>query len=159
MRGRPRSSMRVFVEHCAVLDVARVPFEQMEADHKRGGPIPAVWLTATRPDGRYSEQRIDFTTTVPHYGGVRYWLVCPNCDQRAGKLYAQDESSTFACRSCLRLAYHSEYRKGGYWTLLRGGREHLASPPGTYHYTPGPVDVSEIDLANVLKSFTSRIGP
>lgn len=47
-------------------------------------------------------------TTSCHYGGVRYWFICPvvTCSKRVAKLYLGDK--VFACRHCYRLAYHSQ---------------------------------------------------
>ena len=57
-------------------------------------------------------QRLDYPvglkTTACHYGGLRYWFVCPTkeCSQRVAKLYLGDKY--FACRHCCQLAYHSQ---------------------------------------------------
>jgi len=40
-----------------------------------------------------------------HYGGYRYWFVCPRCEQRAGVIYIAD---TPGCRRCLKLRYPSQ---------------------------------------------------
>ena len=47
---------------------------------------------------------LDFTT--PNYGGLRYWLVCRNCERRVSKLYLATADSV-ACRHCLKLEYAS----------------------------------------------------
>jgi len=77
------------------------------------------------PNGR-TETAIELTTTVPHFGGLRYWYVCPNCDRRKRKLYAfmLREGWGFACRLCLGVAYESQYCKDWLWVLtreIRGG--------------------------------------
>jgi hypothetical protein len=57
------------------------------------------------------EQRIGLVTTTPHYGGIRWWFVCPidhggrPCGERVGKLYLPAGASLFGCRSCHNLAY------------------------------------------------------
>ncbi|MGY3743668.1 hypothetical protein [Leuconostoc inhae] len=51
----------------------------------------------------FNGREIQFTTTSPNYGGVRYWLVCPICDKRKGTLYAV--KSVMACRNCAKLYY------------------------------------------------------
>lgn len=50
-------------------------------------------------------QIIQLTTTACNYGKSRYWLVCPECEQRAAILYLQKR---FNCRKCLKLAYPIE---------------------------------------------------
>lgn len=49
---------------------------------------------------------IQVTTTDCHYGGVRYWFLCPQCNKRALKLYLKH--SMFGCRSCQRLNYATQ---------------------------------------------------
>ena len=77
-----------------------------------GSSIPGhADLIATWRDGRVTNARIGLVTTKPHFGGVRYWFVCPNYGRRAGKLYATEEVREFACRRCWGLVYRSQYRK------------------------------------------------
>lgn len=42
------------------------------------------------------------TTTTPHFGGVRYWWLCPHCNRRVRILYGIDR---FLCRHCHDLTY------------------------------------------------------
>jgi len=51
--------------------------------------------------------KLSFTTTVPHFGGVRYWFVCPYCDRRVGTLYSPRFERYFKCRHCHNLTYKS----------------------------------------------------
>jgi peptide subunit release factor 1 (eRF1) len=55
-----------------------------------------------------SNEEINLSVTHPHYGGVRYWINCPECGNRVGKLYKPDESNEFKCRSCHNLIYLSQ---------------------------------------------------
>ena len=43
--------------------------------------------------------------TPQHFGGQRWWLVCPNCGGRFGKLYWKDLQ--FTCRRCGGMTYYS----------------------------------------------------
>jgi hypothetical protein len=47
-------------------------------------------------------------TTPCHYGGMRYWFICPavGCSRRVALLYLGDK--IFACRHCYQLAYQSQ---------------------------------------------------
>lgn len=54
--------------------------------------------------------------TVPHFGGRRWWLVCPSCKRRCGKLYRPQRFPWFGCQRCLQLAYHCQ--RGGRITRL-----------------------------------------
>ena len=55
------------------------------------------------------------TTTTPRFGGLRYWLLCPRCGRRVGKLYLVDR---WACRRCHNLSYQSQRLSKN--PLLRG---------------------------------------
>ena len=46
-------------------------------------------------------------TTRPHFGGLRWWLICPQCGRRCGKLYLPSGARRFACRLCHNLTYTS----------------------------------------------------
>ncbi|MEW6380820.1 MAG: hypothetical protein AB1611_14600 [bacterium] len=52
-------------------------------------------------------ERIDIGSTPCHFGGVRYWFVCPSCRRRAGKLYLAPGTRHFRCRNCANLTYRS----------------------------------------------------
>jgi hypothetical protein len=66
---------------------------------------------------RYSGEKVDYdyevglTTTQCHFGGVRYWFICPlnknsvPCRRRVGKLYRAGKY--FGCRHCYDLSYKS----------------------------------------------------
>jgi hypothetical protein len=51
---------------------------------------------------------IRLQTTACHYGGVRYWFICPavGCGRRTAVLYLGGKY--FACRHCYHLAYRSQ---------------------------------------------------
>lgn len=56
---------------------------------------------------------VRLTTTLPRFGGQRWWFVCPlvvtgrPCDRRVGKLYLPPGGRYFGCRHCYRLTYRS----------------------------------------------------
>lgn len=145
-----------------MLDIARVPLARMKADRdsdpwekfmrRTGQPLSGIALTATWPGGRQTQEPIRLRITFPFYGGERYWFECPVCRCRVAKLYTQCELRKYACRRCLGLVYHCQYRKGWYWALVRGGREHLAGPREPYHYTRD----SEMDIEKILKAGPPR---
>ncbi|MCA9331948.1 hypothetical protein KC968_03350 [Candidatus Saccharibacteria bacterium] len=82
---------------------------------------------------------------VPSYGGMRYFLVCRNCERRVMHLYLVNPYMQAYCRHCLKLEYASRqfrpgtlfrafshtYRAGYYWhrrhryggKLTRAGRQ------------------------------------
>jgi hypothetical protein len=79
---------------------------------------------------------VRWTTTTPHYGGRRYWWLCPACSRRCAHLYG---GHPFLCRECHGLTY-STAQSGGELTetidnrLIRlrrklGGGRFLDPPP------------------------------
>jgi hypothetical protein len=54
------------------------------------------------------EQVIRVVFTEPHYGGKRWWMVCPFRGIRVGKLYLPSGGDRFASRKAWRLGYHSQ---------------------------------------------------
>jgi hypothetical protein len=54
---------------------------------------------------RELKQTISLQSTPLHFGGVRWWFVCPCCSCHRTKLYLANEK--FACRACLGLTYQS----------------------------------------------------
>ncbi len=47
---------------------------------------------------------VHVATTTPHYGGVRYWWLCPRCARRVADLYG---GKLFLCRQCHGLTYRT----------------------------------------------------
>lgn len=53
---------------------------------------------------------INLITTECNYGGVRYWIQCPRCDRRVGKVFLL--GTYFLCRHCNNLTYESRLLSG-----------------------------------------------
>lgn len=51
--------------------------------------------------------KILLTKTMPNFGGVRYWFLCPGCNRRVGILYKPVGEIFFKCRHCHNLTYQS----------------------------------------------------
>lgn len=62
------------------------------------------------------ELKVPLTTTPCHFGGKRYWFVCPlykngvYCGRRVGVLYFMGKY--FGCRHCGDVAYQSQFASG-----------------------------------------------
>lgn len=75
-----------------------------------GGRLRLIY-TVTLAGG--DPQQVDYTvplvTTRPHFGGLRWWFLCPavGCGRRVGKLYLAPRSRYFVCRHCGGLTYTS----------------------------------------------------
>ncbi|MBF0562157.1 MAG: hypothetical protein HQL37_09075 [Alphaproteobacteria bacterium] len=80
------------------------------------------------------EQRISLTHTACHFGGERPWFLCPDCRDRAGKLYLAGNSG-FACRRCHDLTYTTRQETPIYRGLSRANRlrTKLGGLPGMAH--------------------------
>ena len=57
------------------------------------------------------EQTIHFDRTHCHYGGHRYWFLCPRCYRRVAVLYGAGKY--FYCRHCYKLTYTSQQERFG----------------------------------------------
>jgi hypothetical protein len=69
-------------------------------------------LSYTRGEGDKREsvkQTIHLCHTLPHYGGKRWWMICPYQGIRVGKLYKPGHGDRFASRKAWRLAYHIQH--------------------------------------------------
>jgi hypothetical protein len=76
------------------------------------------------------DYKINLTTTPCHFGGVRYWFICPlstngvYCGRRTGTLYLASGGKYFGCRHCYNLSYESRNephfaRRGGLYYPLK----------------------------------------
>ena len=75
--------------------------------------------TGEKEEGEKVEQLILLDTTSPHFGGLRYWVLCPGCGRRCSKLYACAGRKYFSCRLCYDLTYQSSNDSRRYDSLFR----------------------------------------
>ena len=71
----------------------------------------ALYYTRTQRDGvKTSEDyQVRLETTKPHFGGVRWWFLCPLSGRRAQVLYLPWNGGTvFASRQAWGMAYQSQ---------------------------------------------------
>ena len=65
-------------------------------------------LYYTASSGRNYDYQIRLITTVPNFGGIRWWFICPLCEEtRCAKLYMPPGKPYFGCRPCHYLTYRS----------------------------------------------------
>jgi hypothetical protein len=133
-----RSSKKIVVEHCRHLDANRWMREGIlsggicqtgtwawfrdEACKVETSSIGYEVDTATNPpwirllytltsSGTVLDYRVGLTTTVPRFGGLRWWFLCPLllrgrlCARRVGKLYLH--RGYYGCWHCHNLTYTS----------------------------------------------------
>jgi hypothetical protein len=62
---------------------------------------------SNKRSGKDYDYKIHLTTTQPHYGGKRWWFLCPvqGCGRRVAVLYL---AHIFACRRCCNFTYASQ---------------------------------------------------
>jgi hypothetical protein len=81
-----------------------------------GGGVARFYYTVTdRSSGEKTDYdyKVQLTTIPCHFGGVRYWFVCPlyrngvYCGRRVAKLYKAPGAAYFGCRHCYDLSYES----------------------------------------------------
>ena len=67
------------------------------------------YVTTRGNDEQHSDYRVTMTHTTPHFGGRRWWFLCPidGCGQRVGKLHLPPGARYFGCRHCHDLTYES----------------------------------------------------
>jgi hypothetical protein len=68
-------------------------------------------LTYTRGSGAEKEgvrQEVRLVSTPMHYGGKRWWMVCPYRGGRCTKLFLPGNGDRFASRKAWRIAYKSQ---------------------------------------------------
>ena len=69
-------------------------------------------------DGEWQDMAypVALAKTDCHYGGQRYWFICPHCHRRAALLYCY--TGLFLCRQCNGMAYRVQ-REQGYNRAIR----------------------------------------
>jgi hypothetical protein len=63
-------------------------------------------------DGKPMHYTVTLVSTVPHYGGRRWWFICPIKKIRVAKLYLPPGATTFATRKAHSLTYRSSQESG-----------------------------------------------
>ncbi len=58
-------------------------------------------------------QMICLESTPLHFGGVRWWFLCPGCSRRCASLNVTKYCNSFYCRVCHNLTYRSCQRSNG----------------------------------------------
>jgi hypothetical protein len=63
-------------------------------------------------DGKPMHYTVTLVSTVPHYGGRRWWFICPVKKIRVSKLYLPPGATQFASRKAHNLTYRSSQESG-----------------------------------------------
>jgi hypothetical protein len=78
----------------------------------------SLWLRYV-VDGKSMHYTISLVSTVPHYGGRRWWFNCPIKKIRVAKLYLPPGATKFASRQAYSLTYRSCQRPFRYERVRR----------------------------------------
>jgi hypothetical protein len=86
---------------------ARIGFEADLRD------VDAAWmrvrrLPTTKPSASCRREQLRLVTTIPTYGGMRWWFLCPLSGRRVRVLYRPLQGECFASRQAGGLAYRSQ---------------------------------------------------
>ncbi|MEY4238955.1 MAG: hypothetical protein RL339_1556 [Pseudomonadota bacterium] len=107
-------------------------------------------LCYTRGSGEAREevnQTIRLVHSTPHFGGRRWWMVCPFRHNRVAKLYMPNGGDRFASRAAWRLGYQSQrvacrdrpfeklFRLQKKMGSVQGWEAGLRRPKGMWHST------------------------
>jgi hypothetical protein len=85
-----------------------------------GGDTGCVWLEYARY-GEHVHSCISLISTIPRFGGHRWWFKCPAKGIRVGKLYLPPAATHFASRRAHDLTYKSCQQSGQsnrFWRTL-----------------------------------------
>ena len=74
-------------------------------------------------------------TTMPHFGGIRYWGTCPDCGRRVRRLHKPPSGRRFSSRTCLDLTYVSAQEAHKMDSVERFLGRFMDLPPGTLKIT------------------------
>jgi len=67
-----------------------------------------IYTRGTGAEREHVRQVVQLEYTEPHYGGRRWWMICPYRHIRVAKLYLPNGGDRFAGRKAWRLAYNSQ---------------------------------------------------
>jgi len=78
-----------------------------EADMRdpEGSELRLSYWRGEEPNRESVKQTVRLVHTQPHYGGRRWWIICPYRHNRVGKLYLPAGGDRFAGRQAWRLGY------------------------------------------------------
>jgi hypothetical protein len=113
--ARPRFSSRVWVEQLESWSARRLwkwqPELTRELSRQFAEGKPVVFHRVTL-DVQGHPVSVQVTADRPHFGGMRLWFWCPRCDSRVLNVYQWPGQPILGCRSCFRLVYGQQMRKG-----------------------------------------------
>jgi hypothetical protein len=89
-------------------------------------------------NGKLEDYQVQIEASPGHYGGMRWWWICPISGGRTATLYLPPGATVFAARQAHRLAYRSQReatidrthaRQARFHRMLGGTCDHYEQPP------------------------------
>lgn len=75
------------------------------------------------------QQEIPLQQSIPNYGGIRWWFLCPKCRRRVSRLYKPSAVYCFFCRHCHNLTYESAQTSGSKrWNAFKAHGKKVGIP-------------------------------
>lgn len=102
--GRPAKRKHIeSYDRIRVRDVLRAASRARLKGWNAGTEEPGVRVEHAR---LVAAQEIALTSTPCHYGGTRWWFLCPGCAKRVGVLVLRGQR--YVCRHCAEVSYRSQ---------------------------------------------------
>ena len=136
---RPGAHIRGRIEWTMSHDGRDVASLGYEADMRDAGDawVRLIYSTNQRGERAHLDYRVRLTPTLPHFGGVRWWFVCPLSGHRVRCLHSVGHCNRFAGRRFLHLGYKVQ-RESRSDQRLRAARVADAKLGGTGNLLDGP---------------------
>lgn len=107
-KRRVEACYRIAPPH-GILRDAKHTWRFKRADFYQGWRVvvSSSTLTLHKNHRLLREQTVSLSATELHFGGVRWWFICPDCQCRTAYLYLPQNAHHFSCRNCHNLSYES----------------------------------------------------
>ena len=96
-----------------------------DGEDGRGRALHVTFTRGEGEDARSVDYRLQAVKTSPHYGGARWYFLCPlvvngrPCLRRVSKLYLPPGGLYFGCRDCYGLTYTSSQESHKFDTMFK----------------------------------------
>ena len=102
--------------------------------------------------GKKLDYKVPLSITRPHYGGQRFWFICPVKGKRASKLYLPYGGDMFASRHAYRLLYGSQ-TESHYDRALRKKWKLLDKLDDRFDFPVRPKGMHETTYNSIVKEY------
>lgn len=135
---------RIAMTH-SLSDYAKCPISQHRKGLRNATPNTTIHFEY-KHNGKDYNYHVKLDRTPCHYGGYRYWYLCPHCGKRTSVLY---RAGLYVCRHCIGANYQTQlnqpldnvrrkkYKVGKklYWWSGEIGKSFPMKPKGMHQKT------------------------